>query len=188
MSWAIFIPCVLFLGVTAVLIWQRVKNGREFTPVKIKIRPAIRARQFNGWVSLELEAANQSNEMIWLEEAKFLISDLHANFQTASAINQKTYLIKQVIAPHESLSLSIGSTLYEAAGSPQGYYSFRFIGNVHYRIGQKMDAVKISSHLIEMAALSVLRFKRVRAAVSEDPGYSDLTLTDREPSSDYVTK
>jgi hypothetical protein len=188
MSWAIFIPCVLFLGVTAVLIRQRFKNGREFTPVKIKIQPAIRATQFDGWVSLELEASNQSNATIWLEEAKFLLSDLHANFQTASPMNQKTYPIRQALPPHESLSLSIGPTLYEAAGSPQGYYSFRFIGNVHYRIGQRIAAVKISRHSIEMAALSVLRFKRVRATTSEDTAYADLTLADRKPSSDYVTK
>ena len=188
MSWAIFIPCVLFLGVTAVLIRRRIRNGREFTPVKIKVQPAIRATQFNGWVSLELEAANQSNATIWLEEAKFLISDLHANFQTALPINQKTYPIRQAIPPHESLSLSIGPTLYEAAGSPQGYYSFRFIGNVHYRIDQRMAAEKIPRHWIEMAALSVLRFKQVRTTASEDPAYSDLTLTDRQPSSDYVTK
>jgi hypothetical protein len=188
MPWAILIPCILLLGVTAILIRQRFKNSREFTPVKIKVQPAIRATQFNGWVSLELEAANQSNSTIWLEEAKFLISDLHANFQTALPINQKTYPIRQAIPPHESVSLSIGPTLYEAAGSPQGYYSFRFIGNVHYRIGQQTAAVKISRHWIEMAALSVLHFKRVRTTTSEEPAYSDLTLPDREPSSDYVTK
>jgi hypothetical protein len=188
MPWAILIPCTLLLGVTAILIRQRFKNSREFTPVKIKVQPAIRATQFNGWVSLELEAANQSNSTIWLEEAKFLISDLHANFQTALPINQKTYPIRQAIPPHESVSLSIGPTLYEAAGSPQGYYSFRFIGNVHYRIGQQTAAVKISRHWIEMAALSVLHFKRVRTTTSEEPAYSDLTLPDREPSSDYVTK
>jgi hypothetical protein len=188
MLWAILIPFILLLGVTAILIRQRFKNSREFAPVKIKVQPAIRATQFNGWVSLELEAANQSNSTIWLEEAKFLISDLHANFQTALPINQKTYPIRQAIAPHESVSLSIGPTLYEAAGSPQGYYSFRFIGNVHYRIDQRMAAEKIPRHWIEMAALCVLHFKRVRTTTSEDPAYSDLTLTDREPSSDYVTK
>src|SRR5260370_6945265 len=181
MAWAILIPCILLLGMTAIIIRQRFKNSREFTPVKIKVQPAIRATQFNGWVSLELEAANQSNSTIWLEEAKFLISDLHANFQTALPINQKTYPIRQAIPPHESLSLSIGPTLYEAAGSPQGYYSFRFIGNVHYRIGQQMAAVKISRHWIEMAALRVLCFKLVRTTTSEDPAYPASTLPANKP-------
>src|SRR5258708_39725405 len=137
---------------------------------------------------MELEDDSQYNSTIWLEEANILISELHENFQTALPINQKTYQIRQAIPPHESLSLSIGPTLYEAAGSPQGYYSFRFIGNVHYRIDQRMAAEKIPRHWIEMAALSVLRFKRVRTTTSEDLAYSDLALTDREPSSVYVTK
>src|ERR1700680_4191757 len=100
--------------------------------------------------------------------------------------NHKTYPIRQVILPQEILSLSIASTLYEAAGSPQGNYSFRLVRNIHYRIGQSSSEIEIKRHWIEMAALSVLDFKRMRTLKSEHSEYSEFTVNEPRPSSSCV--
>jgi hypothetical protein len=172
MPWAIPVSCFVILSITAVVLAYRFRRRNDRGPVQIKIRPDIRSGQFDGWATLQLEAINRSDLKIWLEDAEFLIGDLDANYQTALPSNRKVHSIKQAIQPRESLTLSIASTLYEAAGKPQGNFSFEFVGNVRYRLGQRWQEIRTDHHRIEMAALSVLKFKRLPAVALDDSAFS----------------
>jgi len=140
------------------------RHRKDRSVIKVDLRPAIRIASFDGWASLELQIVNRSDVTVWIEGADLVLTDLDVNFQTALATGQDTHGIRQAIPPHESLSLSLTASLYEAAGRPQGPYSFIVLGTVHYRIGEQWADVNIRSHKIEMTALSVTRLQRVRSS------------------------
>ena len=184
MPWAIPVSCFVVLGITAAILRSRFGRRRNLRPLEIRITPEIRSKQFDGWVALQLQATNQSDVTIWLEDAEFLIGDLDANFQTALPSHRKIFSIKQAIHAGELLSLSIASTLYEAAGSPQGNYSFDFVGNIRYRIGTSWQEIRTGNYWIEMAALSVLKFKRRRSTNFDDSASSTRAVKELMLTSD----
>jgi len=92
-----------------------------------------------------------------------VLTDLDSHFQTGLATGQTAHKIRQAIPPNETLSISITGSLYEAAGKPQGPYSFLVLGSVHYRIAEEDWAEAcIYQHKIEMTAFSVLSCRRIR--------------------------
>jgi hypothetical protein len=80
---------------------------------------------------------------------QLVITDLEANFQTALATGQTAHKIRQAISPNE------------AAGRPQGSCSFLVLETIHYRIGDEWAEANLHRYRIEMAALSVIRLRRV---------------------------
>jgi hypothetical protein len=122
----------------------------------------VRISDFEGWASLELHLLNRSGSKVWIEEAKFVLTDLDAHFQTALATGQTTHKIRQAIPPNETLALSITGSLYEAAGRPQGPYSFLMLGTAYYRIGENWAEACIHEHKLELTVLSVVSCKRIR--------------------------
>jgi hypothetical protein len=164
MNWVpLIVVCGLTLTLGAILFqYNRRRKKDDLSQIYIDLRPAVRIASFKGWASLELRLVNRSSVTVWLEEAKLVITDLEANFQTALATGHTTHRIMQTVLPHEPLSMSLAGSLYEAAGRPQGPYSFLLLGTVHYRIGEDWAVANIRPHRIEMAALSVLRLRRIR--------------------------
>jgi hypothetical protein len=163
MYWVpLIVVCASILILGAILFQYRRRKKDNLSPIQIDLRPAVPIASFKGWASLEFQFANRSSATVWLEEAKLVITDLETNFQTALATGQTAHRIRQTVLPHETLSMSLAGNLYEAAGRPQGPYSFLVLGTVHYRIGEDWAVANIRPHRIEMAALSVLRLRRVR--------------------------
>jgi hypothetical protein len=173
MNWVpLVVVCGLTLIIGAILFQYRRRKDGNLSLIKIGLKPAVRIKRFDGWVSLELDLVNRSSVTAWLEEAKLVITDLETNFQTALATSQVVHRIRQAIPPNETLSMSLAGSLYEAAGRPQGKYLFLVLGTVHYRIGEDWAEENIRPYRIEMAALSVLRLRRIRQknliAVADD--------------------
>jgi hypothetical protein len=153
-------------------LYRRRKRGNS-SDIKADLRPAVRITCFDGWAQLELHLVNRSSFTVWLEEATLVITDLDANFQTALATGQTAHRIRQAVSPIETLSMSIAGSLYEAAGRPQGAYSFLLLGTVHYRIGEDWAEANILPYRIEMAALSVLRLRRIRQKSNTVEAHND---------------
>jgi hypothetical protein len=163
MTWGIWIVvCGLILIIVGILVQYRLRRLRTLSDLRIKLRTAERIASFDGWASLELELGNQSDFTVWIEEAKLLISDLDAHFQTSLARDQTVHPIRQAVPPDEILSTSLAASFYEAAGRPQGPYSFLVSGTVRYRIDEEWAEAHIRPHSVEMAALSVIRLRPVR--------------------------
>jgi len=151
---------ILILGALLFLYRQRKKDIPS--EIQIDLCPAVRITDFDGWQALELQLVNRSDAKVWVEEANLVITDLEANFQTALATGQHIHKIRQPVVPDECLSMSLTGSLYDAAGRPQGPYSFQLWGTIHYRIGEKWAQANIRPHRIKMVALSVLRVQLIR--------------------------
>jgi hypothetical protein len=163
MNWVLLIVvCGLTLILGAIVFLYRRHKKDNFSEVRIDLRTAVRITSFDGWVALELELINRSDVNLWIEEAKLVITDLEANYQTAPATGQQIHKIRQAVIPDECRSISLAGSLYDAAGRPQGPYSFLLWGTVHYRIDEDWAQANIRPYRIEMAALSVVRVQRIR--------------------------
>ena len=163
MNWVLLIVVfglILILGALLFLYRQRKKDIPS--EIQIDLCPAVRITDFDGWQALELQLVNRSDAKVWVEEANLVITDLEANFQTAQATGQHIHKIRQPVVPDECLSMSLTGSLYDAAGRPQGPYSFQLWGTIHYRIGEKWAQANIRPHRIKMVAFSVLRVQPIR--------------------------
>jgi hypothetical protein len=176
MNWVLSIViCGLVLIPSAILIPFRVRKKDFFSERQIDLSPAVRITILDGWVYLQL--VNRSEVKMWIEDATLVITDLEAKFQTALAIGQMTLNISQTILPDETLSMSLTKSLYEAGGSPQGRYSFFVIGTVHYRIGEDWAQTNILPHRVKMAALNVVRVRRIHQKSTTAEAHDDQEIT-----------
>jgi len=163
MNWVpLVVVCGLTLTVCGIIFRYLRRRDADSPVIKINLRPTVHIASFDGWASLELHLVNPSGLRVWIEEAKLVLTDLDANFQTGLATGQTVHKIKQAVLPNEILSMSITGSLYDATGRPQGPYSFVVLGTVHYRIGEDWAEANIHPHRIEMTALSVIRLRRIR--------------------------
>jgi hypothetical protein len=162
-NWVVLIVvCGVIFILGALLFLYRRHKKDTFSEIEIDLRPAVRITSFDGWQALELQVFNHSDVKVWIEEAKLVITDLEAHFQTALATGQHIQKISQAVVPDGCLSMSLAGGLYDAAGRPQGPYSFNLWGTVHYQIRENCAQANIPPHRIEMAALSVHRVRRIR--------------------------
>ena len=163
MNWDLLIVVFgLMLILSALLFLYRQRKKEILSEIQIDLCPAVRITSFDGWQALELQLVNRSDVKVWVEEANLVITDLEANFQTALATGQHIHKIRQPVVPDECISMSLTGSLYDAAGRPQGPYSFQLWGTIHYRIGEKWAQANIRPHRINMVALSVLGVQRIR--------------------------
>jgi hypothetical protein len=175
MDWISFIVVCILTIATCGIIFRYLRRRQTDSPViKIDLRPTVRIASFDGWASLELHLLNRSGFRVWIEEAKLVLTDLDANFQTGLATGQTAHKIRQAVLPNETLSMTITGSLYDAAGRPQGPYSFVVLGTVHYRIGEDWAEACIQQYKMEMTALSVVSCRRIRGnrtSVEPHDGY-----------------
>ena len=177
MNWVLLIVvCGLIFILAALLFLYRRHKKVSFSEIEIDLRPAVRITSFDGWQALELQVFNRSDVKVWIEEAKLVITDLEANFQTALATGQHIQKISQAVVPDECLSMSLAGGLYDAAGRPLGPYSFNLWGTVHYQIRENWAQANIRPHRIEMAALSVRRVRRIRQDSVTVEAHDDLEM------------
>ena len=115
------------------LPWRR-KNKPESKSAQIKFAPKLEITREDGWVYLELQLVNRSNWTVWVQEATVVLIDLDAKWQTAVSNKQARYEILQNVEPHDTLSVSLARTIYDAAGRPQAPYSCLVSTNVRYRV------------------------------------------------------
>ena len=176
MTWGLlfaFFGLSLILG--AILIPFRERKEESFSEIQIDLSPAVRITTFEGSVALEL--VNRSDVKVWIEEARLVIAGLEANVQTFLPTGWQIHKVRQAVVPDERLSVSLAGGLYEAAGRPQGRYSFVLRGTVQYRIGEDWAQENIRPHRIEMAALSVLRVRRLRQESTTAEAHKDQRIT-----------
>lgn len=143
------------------LPWLR-KNRPESNSAPIKFAPRLELTRESGWVYLELLLANRSSWTVWVQEATVVLTDLEAEWQAASSNGQAKYEILQNVVPHETLSVSLARTIYDAAGRPQGPYSCLVSTTLRYRVLDEWCSAKLATHHVEMAALTVVSLHSAR--------------------------
>ena len=140
--------------------WPRTRADSEH--MEIDFAPELRIIRDDGWVSLELLLVNNATMTVWVEEAKVVLADLDANWQTAIPTGQASHEIRQNVIAKEMLAISLARAIYDAAGRPQGTYSCLAYIEVHYRFDDEWFSKTLETYRVEMGALSVRGLHRLR--------------------------
>ena len=143
------------------LSWRR-KNKVESSPAQIKFVPKLRITRQDGWTYLELQLVNRSSWTVWVEEARLVLADLDAHWQTGVPTGQVIHKIRQNVVPGDVLSVSLAAAIYDAAGRPQGPYSCLVSTNVRYRVFDEWCNAQLETCHVEMTALTVVGLRSAR--------------------------
>jgi hypothetical protein len=141
-------------------IWRKIENESEHSETNFSAK--LRIIRDDGWVSLELLLLNDARMTVWVEEAKVVLTDLDANWQTSIATGQARHEIRQSVQPKETLSVSLASAIYDASGRPQGTYSCLIYPEVRYRFDEEWFSRTLDTYRVTMGALTVLGLHHLR--------------------------
>jgi hypothetical protein len=152
---AIGLCLVAVLGCLAVRRW--LPQGAAYD-----LEPELSITRKNGWALLDLILQNHSDTPIWAEEATFAMADLDADFQGAAASSEGTLRIRETVRPGGALRISLIETVYNAAGKPQGEYSFLISGVIRYQANDTWFEITLQTYRVRMIALSAIRLLQMR--------------------------
>ncbi len=161
----------------------RQKSTEDSDHAEIKFIPKLTITRNNGWVYLELVLWNSSDWTVWVEEGTVVLTDLDANWQTGVPTGQANLNIRQNVVPHDVLSVSLASSIYDAAGRPQGQYSCFVFTNVRYRARDKWFEAQLEACRVEMTALTVLSLRKphwYNKKIKHTKGSVDFTTLQRK--------
>jgi hypothetical protein len=138
------------------------KPGSESEHIETKFASQLKINRYDGGGSLDLLLVNHAGITVWVEEARVVLTDLDAIWQTSIPTGQAKHEIRQNVRANESLELSLAGAVYDAAGRPQGRYSCLICVDVRGRIGAEWFNKTLDTYKVEMTALKVLVLRRLR--------------------------
>jgi len=141
--------------------WWR-KPGFELEHIEIKFSPQLKINRYDGGGSLDLLLVNDANLTVWVEEARVVLTDLDATWQTAIPTCQAKHEIRQNVRANESLELSLAGAIYDAAGRAQGRYSCLIFVVVRCRVGEEWFNKALDTYKLEMTGLKARSLHRSR--------------------------
>jgi hypothetical protein len=141
-------------------LWRKTRAESEYA--ESSFAPELRIIRDDGWTSLELLLVNNATMTVWVEEAKVVLTDLDANWQTSFPTGQASHEIRQNVIAKEMLSVSLAGAIYDAAGRPQGRYSCLAYIDVHFRFDDDWFSKTLETYKVQMGALTVLGLHRLR--------------------------
>lgn len=150
---------VLLLVAVAVVCTVRALRGRG----EAGVRTSLELTPQDGWRLLNLAVANRHDTKVWVERAAFVITDLDANMQGGPASGYGSVEIHEFIPSGQDLCVSLIEAVYNAAGKPQGVYSFLLSSMVRYHLDERWLESESSVFRVEMVRLSGMRIRRVAA-------------------------
>lgn len=137
------------------LPWRQ-KNKAVSKSAQIKFARKLTINREEGWANLELLLANRSSWPKWVQEAAIALMDLNTKLQTAITTGKARHEILQHVGPNEALRVSIGKTVYDAAGSPQELSSCLVLTNVLYCVLNEWCNMQLDTCRVEMAGLTAI--------------------------------
>jgi hypothetical protein len=141
--------------------WWR-KAGSESGHIEIRFDPQLKINRYEGGGSLDLLLVNDAEITVWVEEARIVLTDLDANWQTSIPTGQAKHEIRQNVRASESLELSLAGAIYDAAGRPQGTYSCLIFSDVRFRVGDDWFNKTLDTYKVEMTGLKARSLHRSR--------------------------
>lgn len=159
---------VIALAYTAVRMRRRKKDA-EHSDIHFGFRPRIGFSRLDSMESLSLLLENGFHKYIWAEEIQISLTDLVANNQTAEPTLHGTKKILQMVAPRDTLPISLAETIYKAAGEPQRKHSSLLSSVLRYRVGEQWFEKQLDIYRIEMMGLTASDARRERKATEKVP-------------------
>jgi hypothetical protein len=103
-----------------------------------------------------------AGKTVWVEEARVVLADLDATWQTSIPTCEAKHAIRQNVRANESLELSLAGAIYDAAGRAQGRYSCLIFVDVRCRVGEQWFNKALDTYKLEMTGLKARGLHRKR--------------------------
>lgn len=144
---------------------RRKKKLSAETDIHYGFRPCIGFTRLDGMASLSLLLENHFRNHIWAEEIEISLANLTADNQTAEPALRGIQKIRQMVAPGDTLPISLAEVIYKAAGEPQRKHSSLLTPVLRYRVGEAWFEKQLEACKIEMMGLTAVKVRRERDAV-----------------------
>jgi hypothetical protein len=141
------------------LLSLRKKSKAESQSAELKFEPQLTITREDTWTYVILKLVNHSGWTVWVEEAVVELADFDTEWQNEVPAGQFKPQILQNVGPNETLSVSLASTIYDAAGRPQGQCSSLISTNVRHIFDKWYDA-RLETCRVRMAALTAVDLDR----------------------------
>jgi hypothetical protein len=151
------------LGYTA-FRGRRQKQRSAETDLHYGFRPCIGFTRLDGMASLALLLENRFVKPVWAEEIEISLADLVATTQTTEATLRGIQKIRQMVAPKDTLPISLVEVIYRVAGEPQRKHSSVLTPVLRYRVGEAWFEKRLEVCRIEMMGLTAVKVRRERNA------------------------
>jgi hypothetical protein len=158
---ALSIAAVSALGFGALRAWRQKRHLAE-TDMHHGFRPRIGFTRLDGMASLSVLLENHFRTHIWAEEVEIVLSDLVADTQTAEPTLRGTQKIRQMVAPGDTLPISLSEVIYKAAGDPQREHSSVLTPVLRYRVDESWFEKQLDICRIRMRGLTATKVRRER--------------------------
>ena len=166
---AILSIAIVFALFYAVLrIWLKKKDAVQ-NDLHHGFHPSIGFSRLDGMESLSLLLENGFHKHVWAEEIEIFLADLVANNQTADPTLHRTQKILQMVAPGDTLPISLAEVIYKAAGEPQRKHSSVLSSTLRYRVGEERFQKELDVYKIQMMGLTALDVRRARKPAQKIP-------------------
>jgi len=154
----IFLASFVLVSVTVFCIARARRS-----PGQSGIRSSLELTPQDGWSLLNLAVVNHHDTKVWVERAVLTLTELNANMPSGPASGSGAVEIREFIRSGESLCVSLIEAVYNAAGKPQGAYSFLIRCTTRYRLGEEWLESESPVFKVEMVRLSGTRVRRIAA-------------------------
>jgi hypothetical protein len=154
--------------------WRKKKQLAE-TDMHYGFRPRIGFTRLDGMASLSVLLENRFRKHIWAEEIEIVLSDLVADAQTAEPALRGTQKIRQMVAPGDTLPISLSEVIYKAAGDPQREHSSVLTPVLRYRVDESWFEKQLDVCRIRMMGLTATKVRRERNPAYKSASAKKLT-------------
>jgi hypothetical protein len=158
----VFVPLACFLAWVALKFWQDRAPSSEPADPEVRVEAELKATRTHGWTFFNLALLNRSRMKIAVVDATFSMTGLVAKFQALPPANETTFKVRRFIKPGDLLAVDLVELFYNAAGKPQGAYSFVVATTIRYRVHGDLFTQALPLCRVRMVALSPNALQRVR--------------------------
>lgn len=158
----VFVPLACLLAWVALKFWQDRPPSSVPADPEVRVEAELKATRTQGWTFFNLMLLNRSRMKIAIVDATFSITGLVAKFQAFPATKETTYKVRRFVTPGDLMHFDVVEIFYNAAGRPQGAYSFIVATTIRYRAHGDLFTQVLPLCRVKMVALSPNALERVR--------------------------
>jgi hypothetical protein len=158
----LFAPSVCSIAWIALKFWQDRPPSSEPVDPDVDVEAELKSTRNRGWTFFNLVLLNRSRMRISVVDVTFSIIDLVARHQAFPSTKESTFKVRRFVKPGDLLCVDLVELFYNAAGRPQGAYSFVVATTIRYRARGDLFTQPLPLCRVRMAALSPNALQRIR--------------------------
>jgi hypothetical protein len=155
-------PLVCLLAWVALKFWQDRAPSSEPVDPEVDVQAELKATRSQGWTFFNLVLLNRSRMRVSVVDVTFSIIDLVAKYRAHPSTKETTFKVRRFVQPGDLLCVDLVELFYNAAGRPQGAYSFVVATTIRYRAHGDLFTQPLPLCRVKMVALSPNVLQRIR--------------------------